>query len=161
MNNQSPISRQRSFFQKLWDFPNAPEHYIVYTDGSIRPDQQSSAVAAIVQNKYGKILHWWARRAGPLTNNEAEYAAVIFALENLLRLRPLEVDVFTDSRLIVDQMQGLATARAPGLQKAFHRLRNLIFEFDRVSFHHIPRERNRLADALANDVVDQYLPGAG
>ena len=134
---------------------------LVHTDGSIRPDRRASGVSAIVQTPQGRILHWWARRVGPMTNNEAEYAAVIFALENLLPLRPLEVDVFTDSRLIVDQMQGLATARAPGLQKAFQHLRRLIFEFERVSFHHIPRERNRLADALANDVVDQYLPGAG
>lgn len=159
MNNRLPTSKQRSFFRTLWDFPHPPDHFHVYTDGSIRPDRQCSAVAAIVQDKHGQILHWWARRIGPMTNNEAEYAAVIYALENLLRMRPLEIDVFTDSRLIVDQMHGLATTRAPGLQKAFQHLRSLIFEFNRVSFHHIPRERNRLADALANDVVDHYLPG--
>ena len=132
---------------------------IIHTDGSIRPKRQIAGMGAIVRNPQGKILHWWARRGGPMTNNEAEYAAVIFALEQSLPLRPVEIDVYTDSKLIVDQMQGLATARAPGLQKAYTTLRRLIFEFERVSFHHIPRERNRLADAIANDVVDGYFLG--
>lgn len=148
-----------NIFHSIFFGHKLPSHVIVYTDGSIRPEQGCSGLGAIVQNPQGKILYWWANKVGPMTNNEAEYAAVIFALENLLPMRPLEVDLFTDSLLIVDQMHGLARARAPRLQKAFVRLRSLIFEFDRVSFQHIPRERNRLADALANDAVDGYLPG--
>ncbi|MBL7162781.1 MAG: reverse transcriptase-like protein, partial [Anaerolineales bacterium] len=104
MRNMTMIPWQNNILNSILTWNKAAPRLIVYTDGSIRPDRHRSGVAAIVQDTGGKILYWWARRVGSLTNNEAEYAAVIFALENLLPLRPLEVDVFTDSRLIVDQM---------------------------------------------------------
>ncbi len=129
----------------------------IYTDGAIRTDQHISGLGAIVKDTNGSILHWWAKRAGPMTNNEAEYAAVIFALEQLQRLNPTEVAVFSDSRIVVDPMRGLATLKAPGLKKAFVQVRALVMKYKRVTFHHIPRKRNRLADALANDAADGFL----
>lgn len=131
----------------------------IFTDGAIRPERRKSGLGAIVMDMDRNILYWWCARAGPMTNNEAEYAAIIFALQRLRRYQPASVKVYSDSRLVVDQMCGMASAKAPSLQKAFLQLRKLVFEFEQVTFHHIPRERNRLADALANDVADGYLPG--
>lgn len=135
-------------------WPGAMRRVQVYTDGAIRPEQRTSGLAAIVRDEGGAIRCWWSRRAGPMTCNEAEYAAVLFALESLRRLRPAEVAVYCDSRLVVDQMQGRATARAAALRSAHTRLRALVGEFGAVTFHYIPRDRNRLADALANEVVN-------
>jgi ribonuclease HI len=129
----------------------------LFTDGAIRLDRKISGLGAVVMDMDRNILHCWSTRAGPLTNNEAEYAAVIFALEKLRRLQPSKINVFSDSRIVVDQMCGLAATKAPGLQRSFLQLRKMVFEFDKVIFQHIPRERNRLADALANDVADGYL----
>lgn len=136
----------------------------VYTDGAIRPERLPgtpaiSGLAAIVRDAQGRICYWWQRRAGALTCNEAEYAAAIFALEQLLRLppgkRPHTVTVCSDSRVVVDQMTGRAEARAPALQKARERLRSLVKGFRGVSFQHIPREQNRLADALAFEALGE------
>lgn len=134
----------------------SPNHYLVYTDGAIRPDREISGLGAIVKNDRGEVCHWWQKRAGAMTCNQAEYAAVIFALERLHNLHSGEVEVYTDSLLLVDQMRGQAMARAAKLKNAYVRLRALVTLFKRVNFHHIPRERNRLADALASDAADGF-----
>lgn len=131
-----------------------PHSVRVFTDGAIRPELGISGLAAIVRDEKGQILTWFSTRAGAMTCNEAEYAAVQFALESVRTLHPQEIHIFSDSLVVVQQMNGLATARAPALKQAQLRVRGLVTEYKRVQFHHIPRERNRLADALANEAVD-------
>lgn len=98
-----------------------------------------------------------------MTNNEAEYEAACMALGNLLKHVPrrvhrrVEVDLYTDSQVLVEQMLGTALTNAPGLRMAQSRLRKLVFQFARVTFHHIPREQNQLADALANEAADKKI----
>jgi ribonuclease HI len=135
----------------------------IYTDAAIRPDQGTSGLAAIVRSEDGQIRYWWSERAGTLTCNEAEYAAVIFALEQLKKLQDhnsiQEIEIISDSRVVVDQMSGRAAAHAPNLRQAQNRLRVLVAGFHKVSFHHIGREQNRLADALAFEAVNgDYSP---
>ncbi|HNT24670.1 MAG TPA: reverse transcriptase-like protein [Anaerolineales bacterium] len=134
-----------------------PAKLQIYTDGAIRPERGISGLAAIVRDETGKIYHWWSKRAGPLTCNEAEYAAAIYALEQALRRQELrhapEIEIVSDSRVLVDQMSGRAAARAPALCQARSRLQALVARFHKVSFRHIAREQNRLADALAFDAV--------
>lgn len=133
-----------------------PQQMNVFTDGAIRPELGISGLAAIVRDEKGQILHWFSRRADAMTCNEAEYAAVQFALESIRALRgnPREVRIFSDSLVVVQQMRGLAAARAPALKQAQLRVRGLVAQFQQVQFHHIPREKNRLADALANETAD-------
>ena len=142
-------------------FKITPQRLSVYTDGSIRPEQGTSGLAAVVRDRQGKILYWWSRRAGRMTCNEAEYGAAILALESLLRLRVREVALYSDSQVMVFQMNGRARTHASGLKQAQIRVRALLVHFDRVTFHHIPREENRLADALANDTVDGRVGSHG
>jgi ribonuclease HI len=137
-------------------FSMRPNLYTVHTDGAIRPEQGKSGLAAIVRDERGNILHWWGRCAARMTCNEAEYAAAIMALENIHTLQnpPRALKVYSDSQVLVHQMSGIATARASALRQAQLRLRGLVVNFEFVTFHHIPREQNRLADALANDAAD-------
>jgi len=137
-------------------FSARPQYYIVHTDGAIRLERGVSGLAAIVRDEKGRIIHWWSKRDKRLTCNEAEYAAAIMAFEYLhaLRTSPHEVKLFSDSQVMVHQMKGIASAHAPALRQAQIRLRGLIVLFEKVTFHHIPREKNRLADALANDAAD-------
>jgi ribonuclease HI len=141
-------------------FSSRPQSYIVHTDGATRLERGVSGLAAIVRDEKGKIIHWWCRRDKRMTCNEAEYAAAIMAFEFLrtLHTNPREVKLFSDSQVMVHQMSGLASARAPALRQAQMRLRGLIVQFEKVTFHHIPREKNRLADALANDAADGKEP---
>ncbi len=129
----------------------------VYTDGAIRPEAGISGLAAVVRDENGQVLTLWHRRAGKMTCNEAEYAAVSLALESLKSMKPQNIHIYSDSQVVVQQMQGMAVTRAPALKQAQLRLRALVNEYERVEFHHIPRERNRLADALANEAVDGQI----
>jgi ribonuclease HI len=131
-----------------------PQCIRVFTDGAIRPALSRSGLAAVVRNEKGQILTWFSRRAGAMTCNEAEYAAVQFALESVQSLRPQIVHLFSDSQVVVQQMTGLASTRSRQLKQAQLRLRELLVSFREVHFHHIPREKNRLADALANEIAD-------
>ena len=79
-----------------------PNQRIVYSDGAIRPDRNLSGLGAIVMDNDRNILHWWCTRAGPMTNNEAEYAAAIFALEQMRRFQPSEIKVFSDNILRIN-----------------------------------------------------------
>ena len=129
----------------------------IYTDGAIRPEQGISGLGAIVRDEAGTICYWWSGKAGYLTCNEAEYAAVIFALEQLRRVTGSqhirEIEIVSDSRVMVEQMSGRAAAHAPTLRKMQSRLQGLVAGFHKVSFRHISREQNRLADALAFEAV--------
>lgn len=138
-------------------FPSRPRFYIVHTDGAIRLERGASGLAAIVRDEQGQIIHWWGRRDKRMTCNEAEYAAAIMALEYIRALRnpPRELKLYSDSQVMVHQMSGIASVHAPALRQSQMRLRGLTIQFEKVTFHHIPREQNRLADALANDAVDE------
>jgi ribonuclease HI len=139
-----------------------PRRVLVHTDGALRLEQGLSGLAAVVHEdlstglgfRQGPLRALWARQAGRLTCNEAEYAAACLALEYLLAFKPAEILLLSDSQVLVHQMTGLATAFSPKLKQAQARLRTLVVQFQRVRFQHIPREQNRLADALANEAAD-------
>lgn len=137
-------------------FSVRPRLFIVNTDGALRLELGKTGLAAIVRDEKGQIIYWWSRRDRAMTCNEAEYAAAIMALEKILTLRipPYSLKILSDSQVLVHQMSGIATARAPALRQLQMKLRGLLVQFDRVDFQHIPREQNRLADAVANDAAD-------
>jgi ribonuclease HI len=131
-----------------------PRRVVVHTDGAIRLERGVSGLAAVVHDELGNLRALWAQRVGRLTCNEAEYAAAYLALERLLFHKPVEILLMSDSQVMVHQMTGLASAISPRLKQAQARLRTLVVKFEMVKFQHIPREQNRLADALANEAAD-------
>lgn len=131
-----------------------PRQLLVHTDGAIRPEKNVSGLAAVARDETGNIHAIWTRRAGRMTCNEAEYAAAILALESLRHAGVEKISIFSDSQVMVNQMNGIASAQAPALKQAQARLRALVVQFHKVEFQHIPREQNRLADALANEAAD-------
>jgi ribonuclease HI len=92
---------------------------------------------------------------GVATNNVAEYAALLAALERAHALGLDELTVRSDSQLLVEQINGGYRVKAPHLKPLWLRARTLAAGLRRFSIVHVPRERNRTADALANRAVDQ------
>jgi ribonuclease HI len=91
---------------------------------------------------------------GTATNNVAEYAALLATLERAHALGLVELDVRSDSQLLVEQMNGRYRVKAPHLKPLWLRARTLAAELRRFSIVHVPREANRDADALANRAID-------
>ncbi len=91
-----------------------------------------------------------SRAIGKTTNNQAEYKAIIAALEQAVRLGARQVEMNSDSELVVKQLCGKYRVKKDTLQPLFEQVKELAGRFESFKVRHIPRERNREADALAN-----------
>jgi ribonuclease HI len=110
----------------------------------------------------GETVAEVARGIGIATNNVAEYTAAIDGLTRAAELGATEVLLRSDSRLLVEQLAGRFRVKNPTLQGLHAQVRSLAGGFRRVEYEHVPRERNKEADRLANIGVDAWLAeGAG
>ena len=133
---------------------------IIYTDGGSRGNPGPSAIGIVFCNEKGEIIKKYSEVLGELTNNEAEYQAVIFALKKFKALfgnklaKNSEIEVRADSELLIKQMQGLYKILEPKIQELFLAVWNLKLDFKKVKFKIIPREKNKTADRLVNEALD-------
>ena len=138
------------------------QKYTIYTDGGARGNPGPSAIGVVIKGpveikKYGEYI-------GKATNNEAEYRAVIFALKKLKQLigkekskNEAEAEIHLDSELLASQLNGEYKIKEKKLQQLFLEVWNLKQDFKSVVFKYIPREDNRGADKLVNQVLDKEL----
>ena len=130
---------------------------IAYADGAIGNGGRYTGVGAIIMNAKGRILRWGNRQLGTMTNNEAEYAGLVLALDLVTALKPGRVDVYLDSEIVVGQMTGAFGVHSPALKTWHRRACHAARRLRRVTYSHVPRERNRLADALANEALGGHI----
>ena len=95
------------------------------------------------------------------TNNVAEYTACIEGLKRAAELGATQVLVRTDSRLMVEQLEGRFRVKNPTLQRLHPEVRQAAKAFRRIAYEHVPRELNKEADRLANRGVDEWMAGEG
>lgn len=130
--------------------------FIIYTDGASKGNPGPAAVGVIICDKNGKVLKEYSKEIGEATNNEAEYQAVILALKKIKllygkkRAKESEIEIRSDSQLLVSQLNGKYKILDEKIQKLFIEVWNLQTEFKKVVFKLIPRGENRLADRAAN-----------
>ena len=133
---------------------------VAYADGAIGCRSDHTGVGAVLLDGRGRILVWGNRRLGRMTNNEAEYAGLVLALELAIPLHPHRLRVYLDSEVVVGQMNRRFGVRSKGLKPWHRHACQLARRLAQVSYNHVPRQRNRLADALANEaLVGQILRG--
>jgi ribonuclease HI len=137
-----------------------PHKVIAYADGASRGNPGLSSYGAVVYDEDMNELHRTHRALGRGTNNQAEYAGAIAALEAALGLGAKEVELRMDSELIVRQLSGRYRVKNPGLQPLYKRMLALRSQFDRVQIEHVPRAQNKVADALANEALDNAAGGS-
>lgn len=129
---------------------------VLRTDGAARGNPGPSSAGVVIEDLDGKPVARLGRLLGRGTNNEAEYRAVIVALEEAAKLGAAEVEVRTDSELLARQLLGRYKVRAANLKPLFLKARALLAKFRRSNVKHVPREENTEADRLANRVLDGY-----
>jgi len=127
---------------------------IIYTDGGSRGNPGPAAAGFVIDGRgYGEYL-------GEATNNIAEYTAVALALKKAKALlgktkaKQTVVEVRMDSELAVRQLTGKYRIKNEGIQPLFFEIWNLRFDFKKVDFVHVPREKNKEADAMVNRALD-------
>ena len=134
---------------------------IIYTDGGSRGNPGKAAIGVVYCNEKGQEIKKFGEYLGDgMTNNEAEYQAVIFALKKFKALfgkelaKSTELEMRADSELLVKQLSGEYKLSEPRIQQFFIEIWNLRIDFKSVKFRHIPREKNREADRLVNEALD-------
>ena len=127
---------------------------VIYTDGGSRGNPGPSAIGVVIGNKQ------YAEQIGVKTNNEAEYEAVIFALKKAKALlgkkaiKENEVELKSDSELLIKQLNGEYKILDEKIQPLFLKVWNLKIDFGKLKFTLIPREKNKEADRLVNQALD-------
>lgn len=132
--------------------------FIVQTDGALLADGSAVGLGVIIRNEEGQIVRWLTRRMAGMTNNEAEYAALCLALESLGQQAVQTLHIYSDSQIMVYQMRGRYQVKSEKLKRWHQRACHLARQFPQITYTYIPRERNQLADALANEALQAPLP---
>jgi ribonuclease HI len=126
---------------------------VIYTDGVSRGNPGPAAIGAIIKDKQGKLIASISQSIGLTTNNQAEYRAIITALEKALSLGADRVDIRSDSELLVRQINGQYRVKKSTLKPLHQKVRQLLDQLEGFSIRHIPREQNSEADRLANNAL--------
>jgi len=95
------------------------EKAVLYTDGASRGNPGPAAIGAVIKDGQGRVLARISKRIGRTTNNQAEYRAVIAALEEAVRLGAAGVEIKSDSELVVRQINGRYRVKNPGLKPLY------------------------------------------
>jgi len=127
---------------------------IIYADGGSRGNPGPSASGYVVLDNNQQVLAQGGEYLGITTNNQAEYQGVRLGLEKALELGLKRIEFRLDSMLVVNQMNGVYTIKNRELWPIHERIRDLVTKFEQVSFRHVPRELNQLADGEVNRALD-------
>lgn len=129
---------------------------IIYSDGGSRGNPGPSAAGYVIMDHNQDVIDQGGEYLGVTTNNQAEYQGVRIGLEKALSLGIKRVDFRIDSMLVVNQMNGVYKIKNRELWPINERIRALMTEFEKVTFSHVRREFNQLADGMVNRTLDEH-----
>ena len=134
---------------------------VIYIDGGSRGNPGPAAIGVLFCNEKGQVIKEYSQFLGKATNNEAEYHALIFALKKFKALfgkklaSQSEIEIRSDSQLLVRQLKGEYKVLDKKIQPLFLKAWNLKIDFKKVRFKLIPRTKNKEADRLVNEALNR------
>jgi ribonuclease HI len=129
----------------------------LYTDGAARGNPGPAGAGAVIVSPDGHIVAKIGKFLGDSTNNVAEYMGLILGLRRAKAMGIKELDVFSDSELLVKQLAGDYAVKAEHLRPLHDEARSLLGAFSTIQVRHIPREENAQADLMSNRAIDERL----
>ncbi len=129
----------------------------IYSDGGARGNPGPAAAAFLILDEEGRICKKASSFLGRRTNNQAEYEALIAALETAVSLRAEDVTCYLDSEVVAKHLTGEYRVRDPELHKLWSKVQELKREFRQIKFVNVPRSNSYIqeADALVNGTLDE------
>ena len=127
------------------------------TDGAARGNPGPAGAGILIEDDQGirvQARHKWL---GQMTNNQAEYHALIEGLKAVKDWKPDRLEIYLDSKLVVEQIKGQYKIKEPELQKLYAQATRLLDGLQ-YEIKHVAREENRGADHLANMAIDEKVP---
>jgi len=131
-----------------------PDQIIAYTDGASRGNPGPAAAAFVLSDPGGTRLQAKAFFIGQTTNNVAEYTAIIKALQAAKEISTKELTVFSDSELLVRQINGKYRVKSEQIRPLFKQAVELLSEFENYKVRFVPRQKNQEADKLVNQALN-------
>lgn len=128
----------------------------IYIDGASKGNPGPGGIGVIIC-QHGRAIKNASRYIGNVTNNVAEYSALICGLQEALELKAQRVKINTDSELLYRQVKKIYKIKNPALLALYKQAALLMADFEEVILNHIPRENNRGADKLATKAVTEQL----
>jgi len=139
------------------DEKNTPSDSVtIYSDGGSRGNPGPSAAGFIILNNRQEVISEGGEYLGITTNNQAEYQGVRIGLEEAEKLGFKKIDFKLDSMMVVNQMKGYYKIKNRELWPIHERILLIMTKFDRVTFTHVPRQFNQLADGMVNKTLDAH-----
>lgn len=126
----------------------------LFTDGGARGNPGPAAYGFVLETEDGTVLAAEGEAIGVATNNVAEYSGLVAGLRKALELHVPEVEVVSDSELLVKQMRGEYRVKNEGLRALFVEASTLARRLESVEYRHVKRAHNELADRLVNEALD-------
>ena len=126
------------------------ERVVIHTDGAAEPNPGPAAIGATIKDEQGKLITTISQGIGRTTNNQAEYRAVIVALEKAIELGAKQVDIKLDSQLVARQISGRYRVKNAALKPSHQQVKHLQGLLEGFTITYIPREQNTEADNLAS-----------
>lgn len=126
----------------------------LYADGGSRGNPGPSSSGFVLLDMEDSVIHKGGLYLGVTTNNQAEYTALKLGLEEAKKREVQEVHVYMDSLLVINQMKGTFKVRNRDLWPIHDAIKTLCQAFKKVTFTHVPRELNKLADGMVNEILD-------
>ncbi|MFI5270730.1 MAG: reverse transcriptase-like protein [Candidatus Saccharimonadales bacterium] len=135
----------------------SPDEVKVFTDGGSRGNPGPSASGFVILDMEDNILVDKGVYLGVTTNNQAEYMALKLAMEECIHMGVKEAQVYLDSLLVVNQLKGIFKVKNRDLWPIHDAINQMAKKFRKISYSHVPREFNKLADAAVNRALDEQL----
>lgn len=129
---------------------------VIYADGASRGNPGPAAIGAVIKDERGRLIASISQRIGKATNNQAEYRAIITALEEADRLGARQVDIKMDSELVVKQINGEYRVKKATLKPLYQQVKQRQGSLEGFTITHILRQQNIEADKLANKALNGY-----
>ena len=127
---------------------------VIWVDGAARGNPGPAAIGATIKDEQGRLITTISRRIGTTTNNQAEYRAIIAALEEAIKLGARHVKLNSDSELVVRQITGRYRVKNAALKPLYQQVKQLQGLTESFTITHIPRQQNTEADKLTNAALD-------
>lgn len=151
--------KQSSLFEHEKSTPTRPA-IVANIDGGARGNPGPAAFGVVIRNSKGELLAELSEYLGLQTNNYAEYSGLLAALEYAVREQCPSLKIYSDSELLVRQMQGRYKVNNPALQQLFAKAQSLVRKLQSFHIEHVLRERNKEADRLVNKTLDERARAA-
>ena len=133
--------------------------YTVYFDGASRSNPGPASYGGVIYDETGKEVATYKKYIGKHTNNVAEYLGCFHGIQACIQEGIKNVTIYGDSKLVVEQVSGRWKVKSDNLKPIYNEIKKVLATkpFNKIEFKHVKREKNKRADELANQAIDEHF----